>query len=230
MRVARFFVSCLAPTPPPLPPPHRPPYLLLRCLLNRKCRMAVFPARPQPRAPDGSVPRRTSTASSRRQWQCSPAERQPPAPDGSVLRRASTASFGWQCSRRTSTASLPRRTSTMRFGWQCSPPDLYRELRLAVFPARHQPRVRIYARKNATMNDKRDARKNVKKNVRRCARKNAEIMIQHMPENLSGRNVMVGITRSICLGRRQMYRKAKKPSKLLKGSAEPFLFGAWFDA
>ena len=42
----------------------------LRLVLNHQLRMAVFPAGPQPRAPAGSVPRRTSTASSARQ--CSP--------------------------------------------------------------------------------------------------------------------------------------------------------------
>ena len=66
-----------------------------------------FTAGPQPPAPDGSVPRQTSTCSSRRQ--CSP---QPPAPDSSVPRQTSTAS-----SRR-----------------QCSPPDLNRQLRTALLP------------------------------------------------------------------------------------------------
>ena len=51
-RVFRFYVSCRRPPRPPPPPP-----------LNRKCRMAVSPAGPQPRASAGSVPRRTSTAS-----------------------------------------------------------------------------------------------------------------------------------------------------------------------
>ena len=36
---------------------------------------------------------------------------------------------------------VPRRTSTVNAGWQCSPPDLNREFRLAVFPARPQPQV-----------------------------------------------------------------------------------------
>ena len=36
---------------------------------------------------------------------------------------------------------LFRRTSTASAGWQCSPPDLNRELRLAVFPAELQPRA-----------------------------------------------------------------------------------------
>ena len=36
--------------------------------LNREFRLAVFPARPQPRGPRGSVPRRTSNASSPSQW------------------------------------------------------------------------------------------------------------------------------------------------------------------
>ena len=45
--------------------------------LNRKCRMAVFPAGPQLRGSCGSVPRRTSLG---------------------VPRQTSTASFGWQCS------------------------------------------------------------------------------------------------------------------------------------
>ena len=61
VRAVGFCVSCLPPSPPPAPSP-----------------------RPQPPASDGSVPLRTSTASS---------------------------------------------------GWQCSPPDLNRELQLAVFPA-----------------------------------------------------------------------------------------------
>ena len=47
---------------------------------------------------------------------------------------ASSASSGWQCSRRTSTASVY---------WQCSPPDLNREGRLAVFPGGPQPRVPV---------------------------------------------------------------------------------------
>ena len=62
VRLVGCYVSCRPPSrPPPRPPPPD---------LNRKCRMAVFPAGPQPRAPDGSFPRRTSTASSG--WQCSP--------------------------------------------------------------------------------------------------------------------------------------------------------------
>ena len=65
VRVVRFYVSCRA-SPPPPPAPPAP---LLLALLNRKCRMAVVPAGPQPPAPDGSVPRRTSTANSG--WQCS---------------------------------------------------------------------------------------------------------------------------------------------------------------
>ena len=64
MRVVRFNVSCRPPSSP-LPLPHPPPPDL-----NGKCRMAVFPAGPQPAAPDGSIPCQTSTASSG--WQCSP--------------------------------------------------------------------------------------------------------------------------------------------------------------
>ena len=106
-----------------------------------------FPARPQLPAPDGSVPCRTSTASS--DWQRSPPDlnRQfrsavfPAGPQqralvGSVPRQASTTRFGGQCSRvprRTSTASFgwqcSRRTSTASFGWQRPPPDLNRYAR-----------------------------------------------------------------------------------------------------
>ena len=82
---------------------------------DRQLGLAVFPARPQPQAPAGSVPRRRSTATS----------------VGSVPHRTSTASFGWPCS--------PTATSA----WQCSPPDLNRELRLAVFPTGPQPRVSL---------------------------------------------------------------------------------------
>ena len=77
--------------------------LLLRVILNRQLRMAVFPAGPQPRALAGSVPRRTSTASSGRQrspadlncerWLAAfPAGPQPRVPLGSVPRHTSNAS------------------------------------------------------------------------------------------------------------------------------------------
>ena len=52
---------------------------------------------------------------------------QPRGPAGSVPRRTSTAS------------SVLRRTSTASFG--CSPPDLNRQLRMAVCPAGPQPRA-----------------------------------------------------------------------------------------
>ena len=71
---------------------------------------------------------------------CRPPPPPPPPPPCLVLLllQTSSASAGWQC---------PRRTSTARVAWQCSPPpDLNRELRLAVFPAGPQPRVKRYAR------------------------------------------------------------------------------------
>ena len=124
MRVVRFYVSCRRPPSPPPPPPPPPD-------LNRKCRMAVFPAG-----------RRTLTTSSG--WPCSPLDlnRQlrlpvfpvgppPRAPTGSVPRREPRASAG----------SVPRQTSTASFGWQRSPPDLNRELRRAVFLVGPQPRA-----------------------------------------------------------------------------------------
>ena len=61
VRVVRFYVSCRPPSSPPPPPPPG---------LNHKCRMAVFPTGPQPRASAGHVPGRTSTASFG--GQCSP--------------------------------------------------------------------------------------------------------------------------------------------------------------
>ena len=63
MRLFRFYVSRLAPR-------LLSSSLLLLLHLSTECRMAVFPAGPQPPAPDGSAPRRTSTASFG--WQCSP--------------------------------------------------------------------------------------------------------------------------------------------------------------
>ena len=104
VRVVRFYVSCRRCSPLLLSSP-LPRLVLLNCEwrmaavslpdLNRKCRTAVFPAGLQLPAPDGSVPRRTSTASSGRQ--CSlpglnhelrravfSARPQLPAPDGSV--------------------------------------------------------------------------------------------------------------------------------------------------
>ena len=83
VRVARFYVSCLAFGPPPSPQLHVSDGSVRRRTskasvgrhssppgLNRQLRTAVFPAGPQPPAPDGSVPHRTSTASSG--LQCSP--------------------------------------------------------------------------------------------------------------------------------------------------------------
>ena len=77
VRLVRFYVS------------HRAVLLLL--LLNRACRTAVFPAGPQQPAQDGSVPRRTSTASPGRLF---PAKPQPRAASGSGPRLTSSASSG----------------------------------------------------------------------------------------------------------------------------------------
>ena len=130
------------PSPHPSRPPPPPASSRWQCShpdLNCKLRMAVFPTGPQPqqpRAPDGSVPIRTSTESSRRQ--CShpdlncesptamfPHTPQPRAPNGSVPTRTSAAGSGRQCSPHTSTASSR---------WQCSPPDFNRKLPTAAFP------------------------------------------------------------------------------------------------
>ena len=96
VRAVRVYVSCLAPPPPPLPPPHPPP----PPLLNRKCRMAVFPALNRK---CGSVPRRTSAASVG--WQCS-------SPD--LSRQLWMAVFPAGPQPRASAGSVPRRTSTAR--------------------------------------------------------------------------------------------------------------------
>ena len=127
--------------------------------------MAVFPVNRQLRttvsppdlnrhdAPDGSVPRRTSTASSGGQYSppdlnrheafsaapqpqlrtaVFPAAPQPPAPDGSVPRLTSTTSSG--------------------SGRQCSPPDLNHELRMEVFPPdlNRQLWTAVFARRTST--------------------------------------------------------------------------------
>ena len=45
--------------------------------------------------------------------------------------------------------SVPRWTSTTSVGWQCSPPDINRELRLALFPAGPQHTIHNHNHKQA---------------------------------------------------------------------------------
>ena len=115
VRVVRFYVSCLAPSPPRL--------------LNWERRMAAsaaFPAKPQLRSPDGSMPRRASTASSG--WQ--------------RPRRTSIASSG-----RPSTASYNRQFRTAVFPAGPQPPALK-----GTVPRRKN--VRRYAGKNVRQDTK----------------------------------------------------------------------------
>ena len=136
------------------------PLLLILGLLNRKCRTAVFlpdlnrelrwavfPTRPQPPVPDGSVSRRTSAASQKicqierrkdrknvrksvRRYATKNVRRYA----RKNVRKTSTASSGRQCTplpqQPVPDGSVPRRTSTAR----------------AVFPAGPQPPVRRYTR------------------------------------------------------------------------------------
>ena len=110
-----------------------------------------FSPAPQPRAPDGSVPTQTSTASSWWQRSCPDLNRelpaavfptgpQPRSPDSSAPTQTSTASSNGSVPARTSTAS-----STASSRWQCSPLELNRELPTAVFPPGPQV-VRTYVR------------------------------------------------------------------------------------
>ena len=115
--------------------------LLLLRLLNCKCRMAAVFAGPQPQVSDGSIPRRTSTASVG--WQPSTADLNRKC-RMAVFRRTSTASSGWQCSPPDLNRKLPLAVFlpdlNLEFRMAVLSPDLSRKLRLAAFP-RPQPRA-----------------------------------------------------------------------------------------